>query len=162
MTLDTFSPEWAAVSGPSAKTSNGIAVFGYFSGADALTHLRAVPPSIYSHALSTGTPFSLADWPEVYVGESEGLLLAGFGNGMVVHRGAWSQAVGEMDTQDVLWIPLMAGTGGTPPVTIGQPVPLLVSNDSCTNVTSLIPMGKNLLVGLSDKNGKRLVHLKER
>jgi hypothetical protein len=161
MELALFDPEWAATSGRSAMTANGFGVFGYFSAMDEQEHLRAVPPSVYAQALASGTPFSLADWPEIYAGSSESLFLAGFGNGLAVHRASVSETTGTVDTEEVLRIPLSHGSEQGLSVSAGQSAPVLLSPDSCTNVSLLIPMGRDLLVGVSDKNGGRLVRIKE-
>jgi hypothetical protein len=157
--LALFDPDWAAISGRSAMTANGIAIFGYFSALDEQEHLHAVPPAVYARALASGTPFSLADWPEIHAGSSGGLLVAGFGNGLAVHRATVSETTGAVDTLDVLRIPLTLGSEQRPSVRAGPPAPVLVSRDACTQVNLLVPMGRDLLVGISDKNGGRLVRL---
>jgi hypothetical protein len=157
--LALFDPDWAAGSGRSALTANGIAIFGYFSALDEQEHLHAVPPAVHAQALSSGTPFALADWPEIHAGSSQGLLLAGFGSSLAVHRGSVSETTGSVDTQDVIRIPLTLGSSTRPSVSAGPSTPVLVSSDPCTNVSLLVSMGKDLLVGISDKNGGRLIRL---
>jgi hypothetical protein len=46
-------------------------------------------------------------------------------------------------------------------VAIGVRVPVLVSADQCTSVNVLTSLGSDLLVGLSDKNGRRLVRIQQ-
>jgi hypothetical protein len=154
-----FNPEWAAVSGRSAMTASGIAVLGYFSGLDEQEHLHAVPPAVQEQALASGSPFLLENWPEIYAGSSEGLSIAGFGEGLAVHRASVLESTGALDTLDVIRIPLSLGGEQEPSVHAGPPAPVLVSPDACTHVSLLVPMGRDLLVGVSDMNGERLVRL---
>ncbi|EAU62927.1 hypothetical protein STIAU_1830 [Stigmatella aurantiaca DW4/3-1] len=151
--LATFAPEWAAVSSVSAYTSNGIAVLGYFSGMDTQEHLHAVPSAAQATALISGTPLSLLDWPEIYSGNSEAFFVSGFGNGLAIHRGT------RTGTQEVRWIPLAHSSTELSAVQAGLPLSLLWSQDTCTRVTRLVPMGPDLLVGIDDKSGERLVRI---
>jgi len=157
--LALFEEAWAPASGRSAMTANGIALFGYLSAWDEQEHLHAVPPSVHEAALAHGTPFRLADWPEVHAGSSEGLSVAGFGDGVAVHRTRMSESSGTVETLDVIRIPLTLGSGTEPPLRVGPPVPVLVSPDACTQVGFLVPMGQDLLVGVSDSAGGRLVRV---
>ncbi|MDC0712213.1 hypothetical protein POL68_27345 [Stigmatella sp. ncwal1] len=151
--LATFAPEWAAVSSVSVFTSNGIAVLGYFSGMDTQEHLRAVPSTAQATALATGTPLSLSDWPEIYSGHTEAFFASAFGNGLAIHRGT------RAGTQEVRWIPLTHSSTELSAVQAGPPLSLLSSRDTCTRVTRLVPLGSDLLAGIADKAGERLVRL---
>ncbi len=135
--------------------ANGVAVLGYADSSFA-NHLRAVAPATYTPALTGGTTLALTDTnaPEIYSG-SDLKSVAGFGEGVALHRGPFTS------TKDVSRIALTLG-GITPgSVTPGDLEAVLTTSNSCTNVVSLTSMGSDLLVGVKDKNGRRLVLLKK-
>jgi len=140
-------------SSATAVASNGVAVFGYSNYPT--DTLRAVAPATYNPEISSGAPFVLNDTnaPEVYSG-TDLKSAAGFGQGVALHRGTFTT------TSDVSRFELTLG-GITPKsVTVGalQSV-LTTTNNTCTHVVLLAPMGPDLLVGVKDKNGRRLVRL---
>ncbi|WP_199738896.1 hypothetical protein [Corallococcus sp. CA054B] len=53
----------------------------------------------------------------------------------------------------------VADAGAT--VTVGAPEPVLTFPNPCTLVSTMIPMGSDLLVKLQDKNGTRLVRIRD-
>lgn len=160
--LATF-PVATPSSGYTAATSQEIAVLGYSvpnpSGPfdPYINHLLAVAPATYTSALSSGTTLALTaeNAPEIYEG-SDLFAVAGFGQGVALHRGHYDASYNSI-TNDVSRIELT--TGGIDPkvVTVGTLAPVLATQNTCTNVVLMAPLGTNLLVGVKDKNGSRLV-----
>jgi hypothetical protein len=155
-TLATF-PNPTAASGYSAVSSNGVAVLGY--SAYPKNTLHAVPPSVYTAALSSRTSFALGDWPEVYSGEDL-FAAAGFGSGVALHRGSFDPETFAPLTKDVVRRELTLG-GNPETVTVGAPTSVLTTRNTCTQVDLVTSMGADLLVGVADKNGRRLVRLQK-
>jgi hypothetical protein len=156
-TLATF-PNAMAASGYTAVSTNGAAVLGY--SVYPKNTLHAVPPGEYTAALSRGTPFALADWPEVYSGEDV-FGVAGFGSGVVVHRGSYDANFNAL-TQDVVRRELTVGGSDSQVIIVGALTPVLTTDNPCTQVDILAPMGEDLLVGVKDENGHRLVRIQKR
>ncbi len=145
-------PVAEAFSSATAVASNGVAVFGYSQYPT--DTLRAVAPATYTPALSSGTPFTLTDTnaPEVYSG-TDLKSVTGFGEGVALHRGTFTT------TSDISRFELTLG-GITPTsVTVGERKSVLTVANTCTDVVLMAPMGPDLLVGVKDKNGRRLVRL---
>jgi hypothetical protein len=150
--LASFPPA-GLYSGFTAVASNGVAVLG-FSDNTFANHIRAVAPATYTPALSSGTPFTLTDTnaPEVYAG-ADLQSVAGFGEGVALRRGSFTA------TSDISRFELTLG-GITPTsVTVGERKAVLTVGNACTDVVLMAPMGPDLLVGVKDKNGRRLVRL---
>ncbi|MDC0713942.1 hypothetical protein POL68_36085 [Stigmatella sp. ncwal1] len=153
--LATFDPAWEASSGYTAVTENGVAVLGYFDGTVFTNRLRAAAPSLYQPALTNGVPFNLADATELTPGSSI-LNVAAFGDGVALLLGddsGWPPVYTDVSR---IALPL-SGTPQT--VTPGATTPVLKFVDSCTQLQSLTHLGGDLLVGVSDKNGERLVRI---
>ncbi|HYO56208.1 hypothetical protein [Archangium sp.] len=163
--LATF-PEADVFSSAMAVTSTGVAVFGYgkYDAAEKKTinRLRAVAPATYSPALTSGTALALSDSnaPEIYSG-TDFFSAASFGEGVAIHRGSYDPTTFEAFTTGLSRIELT--TGGIDPksVTAGEPESVLTTHDTCTHVVELTPMGSDLLVGVQDKNGRRLVRIRK-
>ncbi|ADO69976.1 hypothetical protein [Stigmatella aurantiaca] len=154
--LATFDPAWEASSGYTAVTENGVAVLGYFDGTVFTNRLRAAAPSLYQPALTSHVPFSLADATELTPGSSI-LNVAAFGDGVALLLGddsGWPPVY-----TDVSRIELALSSGTPQTVTPGATTPVLKFVDSCTQLQSLTELGGDLLVGVSDKNGERLVRI---
>lgn len=164
--LATF-PAEAPNSGNVALASNDVAVFGYSLPDPAgpfnpyINHLLAVAPATYSPALSAGTTLALdtSNAPEIYVG-SDIFATAGFGDGVAIHRGYFDASYAS-HTQDVSRVSLTVGGVDPKVVTPGELEPVLTTQNTCTNVVTLTSLGEDLLVGVSDKNGTRLVRLQK-
>jgi len=156
-TLATF-PSTTAASGYTAVSTNNVAVFGY--SVYPKNTLHAVPPAEYTAALSSGKPFALAGWPEVYSGEDL-FGAAGFGSGVVLHRGSYDPETFAPLTKDVVRRELTVGGSSSQTVAVGALTPVLTAVNTCTQVNTLAPMGEDLLVGVSDENGHRLVRLQK-
>ena len=161
--LATF-PVAGVFSGYTAVTSDNIAVLGYAASDastsdpfDTINYLTAVAPAVYTPAISGGTTFVLTNPNaiEIYAkGDLQGV--AGFGTGVALHRGTFTA------TKDISRIELTVG-GITPStVTAGDLTSVLTTSNTCTNVVGMTPMGADLLVGVADKNGRRLVRLQQR
>ncbi|SEU14754.1 hypothetical protein SAMN05443639_108154 [Stigmatella erecta] len=151
--LARFDPAWEASSGYTAVTAEGVAVLGYFDGLSFANRLRAAAPSLYQPALSSKTPFNLSDATELTL-PSDFFNVAAFGNGVALLLGdgsSWPPAY-----TDVSRVALALSEGS---VTPGPATPVLKFVDSCTQVQSLTELGSSLLVGVSDKNGERLVRI---
>ncbi|QRK09796.1 hypothetical protein JQX13_06660 [Archangium violaceum] len=159
--LATF-PVDAPASGYTAATSQEIAVLGYSvpnpSGPfdPYINHLLAVAPATYTPALSGGTTLALTaeNAPEIYAG-SDLFAVAGFGQGVALHRGHYDASFNAL-TNDVSRIELTTGIEPKA-VVVGELAPVLTTQNTCTNVVLMAPLGTNLLVGVKDKNGSRLV-----
>jgi hypothetical protein len=154
-TLATF-PSTTAASGYTAVSTNGIAVLGYSVYPQNV--LRAVPPAAYTAALSSGNPLPLGDWPEVYSGEDL-FAAAGFSSGVALHRGSYDAQTFAPLTQDVMRVELTVDGSNPRTVITGGLTPVLTASNTCTQVDLLAPLGEDLLVGVTDRNGHRLVRL---
>lgn len=158
-TLATFDPKWRPSSGPTAVTADGVAVLGYFSGEDFFNHLRAVAPAQYGPVLTDGSaPVDLAMAPEIYA-QGDLFEIAGFGDGVALHRGTYDPNTFVPITSNVARIPLAVSALDPQVVAVGTLENVLVAKDTCTNVMYLAPLGRDLLVGIVDKNGRRLVRV---
>jgi hypothetical protein len=154
-----------AASGYSAVTSDKVAVFGYSlpdsSSSDPwapyINHLHALAPALYTPAVSSRSTLALSttNAPEIYSG-NDLQSVAGFGSGVALHRGTFTA------TRDVARIELTPGGINPESVTAGDLTPVLTTSNTCTNVVSMAPMGPDLLVGVKDKNGRRLVRLQQK
>ena len=118
--------------------------------------MRAVTPAVYSPHLAAGTSFALSDAnaPVAYSGEDLKDVSA-FGAGVALHRGPFSS------THDITRLPLAIRGSDDKAVDVGALEPVLTASDSCTGVLMMAPLGTDLLLGLSDKNGTRLVRLQK-
>jgi hypothetical protein len=161
--LATF-PSAGTFSGFSALATNKIVALGYaystpVPGNDyaSTNALRAVSPDTYASALTEGTTLDLAgaNTPEIY----SGLDLrdaAGFGAGVALKRSPSSDDY--TNTRDVARIALTPTQDGSG-VTVGQLQEVLTQGNTCTKVVTMAPLAEDLLVGVQDKNGRRLVRL---
>lgn len=157
--LATFDPKWNPFSGPTAMTSDGIAVFGYYVAESFANHLRAVAPAKYGAVLTDGAAaVDTSNAPMVY-NRSDLFDIAGFGDGVALHRGAYDSVTFNAFTKSVARVPLAVSAGDAQAVTVGTLQDVLVAEDTCTNVMYLAPLGRDLLVGITDKNGRRLVRV---
>ncbi|MGC4119769.1 MAG: hypothetical protein QM765_35385 [Myxococcales bacterium] len=150
-----FDPAWAASSGVTATTTNGVAVLGYFNANDFQNYLRAVSPTALADAISGGTTIDLAAAPVVYSG-GDLFAASGFGEDLVLHRGSYDSVTYAPLTRSVSRLPLTVA-GST--VSVGTSDDVLTANDTCTSVLFLAPLASDLLVGVKDRNGARLVRI---
>jgi hypothetical protein len=154
-----------AASSHSAVTSDKVAVVGYgvpdSSSSDPwapyINHLHAVAPGLYTPAISGRTTLAITSTnaPEVYSG-NDLQSVAGFGQGVALHRGTFTA------TRDVSRIELTLGGINPDAVTAGDLTPVLTTSNTCTQVVSMTSMGPDLLIGVKDKNGRRLVRLQQK
>lgn|GEM_PF-1185866 len=148
-------PEGTVGSGFTAVADNGVAALGYFNG-DFVNVIYGVAPSVVSQAITSGTPLELGNQTPIEVG-SDFDSASSFGAGVVVNRGGYDENFSFVST-DVSRFALSTSSGGDT-VTVGARASVLDYVDSCTTVTMLEPLGSDVLVGVADKNGQRLVRL---
>lgn len=154
--LASFDAAWMASSGYTGVTANGVFLLGYFDGTDYQNHVRAVPPSLSAPALTGRSGFALSSAAEV-LAAGDALDFATLGNDAVVVRGGYDATTFEAFTTKVERLPLTLAGSGTQTVTAGTPVTLLEATNHCTSVSFVVGAGTRLLVGLSDRNGRRVV-----
>jgi hypothetical protein len=146
-------PANAGGSGFTAVSDNGVAALGY-SDASYTNKLHAVPPVLMESTIGSGTPLTLTDQPEVAVG-SNFTGLSPFGNGVAVLRGGFTSST------DVSRFAFSFGIAGPQSVVVEERVPVLTFVNQCTSVELLAPLGADLLVGLNDRGGRRLVRIRQ-
>jgi hypothetical protein len=156
----TFDAAWLG-SGYAAVAANGVALIGYYGSAPiAGNYVRAAPPSSYLLTLQNNTPFPLA--PEVLVAApnttDDVMDLAAAGNIAIVAFGSFD-ANFTAHVSHVDRVPLTLSGSGVQTVTVGTANPLLSTTDTCTNVLFIQGAGTRVLVGLEDKNGRRLLDI---
>jgi hypothetical protein len=78
------------------------------------------------------------------------------GDDAVVVRGGYDSSFNPF-TSRVERLPLTLTGSGVQTVTVGTPVTLLEASTQCTRVTFAVGVGSQLLVGLSDRLGRRVV-----
>lgn len=148
-----FDAAWLG-SGLIAATTNGVALIGYYGSTPmAGNYVRAVAPATYAATV----PFALA--PEVLVASPDAtddvLDLASVGQDAVVAMGAFDANF----TPRVSHVDRIALTVNGMAVTAAAPVRLLSTTDTCSNVLFIQSNGPRLLVGIEDKNGRRLLDI---
>ncbi|NBD12523.1 hypothetical protein [Corallococcus silvisoli] len=146
-------------SGFTAVSTNGVAMLGYYSGTTYLNEGRAVAPAAIAQALSSGTPFAVADAPALAVG-SNFVAAAGQGEGVAVLRGDYVPPNYNFAGTDISRFAFTVTNAGAT-VTVGARQPVLVYADQCTSVTGITSIGADLLVAVDDKNGARLVRIQQ-
>ncbi len=157
--LATFDAAWMASSGFTARTANGVLLLGYFSAADFNNHVLAAPPSLYSAAVAGRSSFALAQGSPL-LDAADLADLTALGNDAVVVRGGFlSEPPYSAFTTAVERLPLTVSGSGTQTVTAGTPVTLVNAPDTCTRVTFAVGGAATLLLGVEDKNGRRVVQL---
>ena len=150
-----FESSWMASSGYTAVTPAGVVLAGYFDGSSYQNVVRAVSPALAAAALTGRAPLSLsASSSEVLRGSTIQQLTA-LGESMIVVYGGYDSSSAPYTT-GVVRIPLVV-SGST--VSTGTPVTLLTAPDRCTTVTFLTSDGATLLLGVTDKNGRRVLEL---
>lgn len=158
--LASFDANWLG-SGYAATTNDGVLLLGYYATTpNAGNYVRAVTPMVVAPALTNGTSFSLAQQPLVASPTAtEDLMdLASAGPDAVVAMGGFD-ADFNVNISRVERVPLGLMGSGTQTLDAGAPVPLLTTSNTCTKVLFLQSHGARVLVGLEDKNGRRLVDL---
>jgi len=158
--LATFDSTWQAASGVSAVTSNGIVIAGYYGTAtsDSKNHLLAVAPSTYLGPIAGSTSFSLMGSVEVYAG-FDVLNAVGFKDGVAVQRGDFLPPTYQAVTSDIVRYPLMLAGSGVQTVTVGAAQTVVSAPNRCTEVDFIGHLGDDLLLGVKDRTGRRLVRV---
>lgn len=154
--LATFDAAWMASSGYTGVTANGVFLLGYFDGSDFKNHVRAVTPSLSAPALTGRSSFALLGAAEVLAAD-DSLDFATVGDDAVVVRGGYDAVTFAAFTTRVERLPLTLSGSGTQTVTAGAPVTLLEATHRCTSVSFVVGSGAQVLVGLTDRNGRRVV-----
>jgi hypothetical protein len=149
--LAQFDPAFNAASGLSATTRDQVAVLGYFNTSTLQNHLRGVSPAIYAGPLDAGAAFGLDGGSVLYAG-ADLLGVAPFGAGVALQRGEFAGS--GLYTRNVTRLPI--DSSGTP----GALEPVLTATSPCTSVVVLGELGDDLLVGLEDRQGRRLVRVR--
>ncbi|GEN07050.1 hypothetical protein SAMN05443572_104324 [Myxococcus fulvus] len=142
-------------SGFTAVTDTGVAALGYFDQ-NFVNVLHGVAPATLATAITSGTPLDLGTQAKVDVG-SDFNDVAAFGGGVVLNRGAYAPPDYDFVATDVSRYALSVGANDA--VTVGARVPVLTYVNQCTTVRMLKALGSDVLVGVSDRNGRRLVRL---
>lgn len=151
----SFDPAASPSSGTMASTVSGAVLAGYFNGNDFTNNLRALSPAQVKAAFQQSTVQSLVGAPLVYSGEDL-FEAVGVGDTVVLHRGMFDSTTFLPKTAEVSGVPVTVTDAG---VSVGAQLTLLTS-DGCTNVQFLAAHGAALLVGVEDRNGRRLLRLK--
>lgn len=146
-------------SGNTAVTSTGVVITGNFRP-DFSSVARALTPSQYAAAITNGTSFTYTATETPVVAEgSDFANLTTLGPDAVVVRGGFD-AMFNPFTVRVERVPLTLVGSGTQTVMVGTPVPLLQNGPNrCTRVFTAFSTGSELYLGLSDRQGRRLVKL---
>jgi hypothetical protein len=144
-------------SGATVVTSGDIAVIGFSVGFPR-NLLRAVPAGALEGAVISGPAASLEGAPVVYDGtDVQGVVAAG--NGVVLSRGTYNASFALTRT-DLLYVPVSPPEGSAQQPVVGTPATLLRFEDKCTTLLGLDRLGSDLLVRVSDKNGRRAVRIR--
>ncbi len=145
----------AVASGNLAVTSDGVLVVGRFAGAD--NELFALPSATVDAVLAGGAAPDLDAAAPLYTGA-----LNGFSAG-VVGVGA-GVALVDVDLTTFAGVGVsFIGLADGATVTAAAPVPVLTGGSAaCTSVLSLAQTGGDLIVGVHDAAGARLVQVRKR
>jgi hypothetical protein len=154
--LAEFDSTWKAASGFTAHTANDVFLLGYFDGTTFENVVRAAPSALTALAFQNRTSFMLAQAP-VVVSADDIADVTSFGNDAVVVHGGYTGAPDFAPyTTRVDRIPL---TLVNQVVTAQPAVTLVKAPNICTKVLFAQGNGSTLLLGIEDKNGRRLVKL---
>ena len=157
--LTTF-PDPFGGSGYTAATANGVLLAGNARTPDFSNVARALTPSITLGPISSGTSFTSTANTAPVVAEGDDFAdLTSFGNDAIVVRGGYDAMFNAFTTR-VERVPLTLSGSGTQTVTVGAAQVLLQNGAlQCTRVFAAIGAGTDLYLGLSDRQGRRLVKL---
>lgn len=157
--LASFDAAWTASSGYTARTGNGVLLLGAFYGTDFQNHVHAAPPFLTAPALTNRTAFSLAQAPDLISGGDLADVTALGDDALVVRGGYLSVPPYSAFTTRVERVPLTLSGSGVQTVTAGAPVTLVNAPDTCTRVLFAVGEGSTALLGVEDRNGRRLLRL---
>lgn len=152
--LASFDPAWMASSGYTAMTSTGVLLGGYFNGGDFQNYVRALAPSTYAAALAGRTSLQLGSVP-VFASGGDLMGLSVLGADVVVVRGGYDATYAPF-TLSVERVPVST-TGSS--VDAGQPMVMLAATQRCTRVLFVSGTSSQVLVGVSDRQGRRVLRL---
>lgn len=150
----TFPAEWAAFSGYTAVVRDQIVVVGGYyaaTGEAPTNHLLAVPASHIDAALAGGVPVDLTSGVDI---AAHGMgAVSAFGDGVAVLKGDFG-----LTPEGVVRVGLSLDGGDQ--VSAAAPTFVLRTVDECTSIDLLASLGDDLLVGVLDPNGRRLVRVR--
>ncbi len=155
--FSTFDAAWMASNGFTGVTSNGVLLLGYFDGTDFQNHVRAVPASQYASAFAARTSFPLAGAVDVASGDDLQDLTT-FGEDAILVRGGYDSNFESFTTQ-VTRVTMSVAGSGVQTVSAGRPVPFVEATHRCTRVVFAVGGGTQLLLGVSDRNGRRVLRV---
>lgn len=142
----TYADPSMTYGGPLVATSGGgLVVAGYF-GDPLVQHFFLLPPTDVTAALA-GESVSLSDAEEILAAPA--LSAARFGDTLAYVHGDFFNPL-----EGLRRVSLADGASRAP-------VDVLTANDACTNIDLLADIGDDLLVGISDDAGRRLVRVRE-
>lgn len=156
-------PDETVRPGLMAASANGVVVLGHYLDLAARHSLRLPEPSQLSVALSGGAAIDLAAAPEL-IQANDVANVASLEHGFAVLHSRKGRgilpALGRLDHYAV------SRPGGDAGTAVAAPVTMLSApdDDACTLVSQLVPTSgaSNVVVGLWDRNGQRLVRLAPR
>jgi hypothetical protein len=152
--LASFDSAWMANSGYTAVTSQQVLLLGYFNGVDFMNHVSAAPPTQWNPSVASGMPFMLNASVEIAAADDLSTVGTVGTDAVLVHGGFQASAPYAAFTTEVDRLPLALSSST---VTPGTAKAILLSADQCTYVGFTATSGANLLLGIADKNGSRLV-----
>ncbi|MDP3499398.1 MAG: hypothetical protein Q8S33_03670 [Myxococcales bacterium] len=157
--LATF-PDPFGASGYTTATANGVLIAGNARTPDFSNVVRALAPSAYLGPIASGLSFTYQAGDAPIVAEGDDFAdLTSFGNDAIVVRGGFDAMFNAFTTR-VERVPLTLSGSGTQTVTVGAAQVLLENGAlQCTRVFAAIGSGTDLYLGLSDRQGRRLVKL---
>lgn len=157
--LTTF-PDPFGASGYTTATANGVLIAGNARAPDYSNVVRALTPSAYLGPIASGSSFTYTSATAPVVAEGDDFAdLTAFGNDAIVVRGGYDAMFNAFTTR-VERVPLTLSGSGTQTVTVGTAQVLLENGPlQCTRVFAAIGSGADLYLGLSDRQGRRLVKL---
>lgn len=151
-----FETSWMAASGYTAVTPSGTTLVGYFDNVSFENVVRAVAATNASTALTSRTPLALATASTEILRGSDLNDLAAVGEQAIVVRGGYEPVTFDLFTKQVQRIGLTT-TGAV--VSATAPVTIVNAPNHCTKVIFATSDGVKLLLGVEDKDGRRLLEL---
>ncbi|MCY1030993.1 hypothetical protein OV207_05965 [Corallococcus sp. BB11-1] len=141
-------------------STHGVVLVSYYDPSFNLV-TRVVAPAAITQAMTSGIPFSLADAPVLDAGAPVARL-ARHGEGVSVLRigPPGPNSPYAFDYSDVSRFAISVTNAGAT-VTAGARHPIVVFPDRCTQVFDMTAIGSDLLLGVRDKNGSRLIRIQQ-
>jgi hypothetical protein len=119
----------------------------------------ATPPSTYLGPIASGSTYATTTSAPIVAEGDDFADLTSFQNDTIVVRGGYD-AMFNPYTNRVDRVPLTLAGSGVQTVTVGAAVTLLENQGlKCTRVFAAVGAGPDLFIGLTDRQGRRLVKL---